>query len=259
VSRPSARVEEHGPLRLFVKQGAGWPYYARPALPSRGAATVADVLGVRARQRELGIPEAFEWVPETTPWLLGPARAAGLQVLEAPLMVLGSGRWRTPEPPPGVVVRRLEPGDPALAAAQGAVRVAFAHEGTARGEAGAAERDAAAAEQSPEELARIGERMRRGLTVTFAAEGAGGVLAAGTHQPIGDVSEIVGVGTLPSARRRGLGALVTAHVAADARERGAELVFLAAGSEAIARVYARLGFERVGTACIASAEGTPAP
>ena len=37
----------------------------------------------------------------------------------------------------------------------------------------------------------------------------------------------------------------------DARERGAELVFLSAGSEDIARMYGRLGFERVGTACIA--------
>ena len=32
---------------------------------------------------------------------------------------------------------------------------------------------------------------------------------------------------------------------------GAELVFLSAGSEEIARVYAQVGFYRVGTACIA--------
>ena len=37
----------------------------------------------------------------------------------------------------------------------------------------------------------------------------------------------------------------------DARERGAEIVFVTAGSEEIARVYERLGFERHGTACIA--------
>jgi N-acetylglutamate synthase-like GNAT family acetyltransferase len=216
--------------------------------------TADDVHAVRARQRELGVPEALEWVAETTPSLLGAARAAGLQVLEAPLMVLGDGRWRTPEAQPGVVVRRLEPDDPALAAAQGVVRVAFAHAGTAPGEAGAAERDAAAAEQAAEELARVGERMRRGLTATVVAEDRDGrgVLAAGSHQPVEGVTEIVGVGTLPSVRRRGLGALVTAHLAADARERGAELVFLSAGSEEIARVYGRLGFERVATACIAS-------
>jgi predicted GNAT family acetyltransferase len=68
---------------------------------------------------------------------------------------------------------------------------------------------------------------------------------------VGAVTEITGVATLPSARRRGLGALVTGRLVQDARERGAELIFLSAGSEDIARVYARLGFERVGTACIA--------
>jgi predicted GNAT family acetyltransferase len=78
------------------------------------------------------------------------------------------------------------------------------------------------------------------------------VLAVGSHQPVGAVTEIVGVGTLPAARRRGLGAAVTAALVADARARGAELVFLSAGSEAIARVYERLGFVRVGTAGLAS-------
>jgi predicted GNAT family acetyltransferase len=73
----------------------------------------------------------------------------------------------------------------------------------------------------------------------------------GSHQPVDAVTEIVGVGTLPAARRRGLGALVTARLVQDARERGIETVFVSAGSEVIARVYRRLGFERVGTACIA--------
>lgn len=247
-------MEEHGPLTLFVKEGAGWPYYARPALPARGDADADDVRAMLARQRELGIPRALEWVAETTPSLLGAAREAGMQVLEAPLMVLRPGRWRTPEPPPGFRARVLEPGDPALAAAHGVVRVAFEHEGTAAGEAGDAERDAAAAEQSADELARLGERMRRGLTVTVVAEREGGdVVAAGSHQPVDGVSEIVGVGTLPIARRRGLGAVVTGHLVADARERDVDLVFLSAGSDEIARVYGRLGFERVATACIASA------
>ncbi|WP_444968381.1 hypothetical protein [Verrucosispora sioxanthis] len=33
---------------------------------------------------------------------------------------------------------------------------------------------------------------------------------------------------------------------------GTDLVFLSAGSEEIARVYVRVGFRRIGTACIAS-------
>ena len=77
------------------------------------------------------------------------------------------------------------------------------------------------------------------------------MLAGGSHQPVGEVSAIVGVATLPSARRRGLAALVTARLVQDARERGAELVFIEAEDEDVARIYGRLGFERVGTACVA--------
>jgi predicted GNAT family acetyltransferase len=72
------------------------------------------------------------------------------------------------------------------------------------------------------------------------------------HQPVGDVTEVVGVATLPAFRRRGLGAAVTGLLVADARARGVETVFLTAGDEEIARVYARLGFVRIGTSCIAA-------
>jgi predicted GNAT family acetyltransferase len=61
----------------------------------------------------------------------------------------------------------------------------------------------------------------------------------------------VGVATLPAMRRRGLGAAVTGALVADALEHGARIVFLSAGSGEIARVYGRLGFQRVATACIA--------
>lgn len=65
------------------------------------------------------------------------------------------------------------------------------------------------------------------------------------------MSEIVGVGTLPAARRRGLASSVTAALVADARERGVDTVFLSAGDDDVARMYARLGFRRVATALIA--------
>lgn len=79
----------------------------------------------------------------------------------------------------------------------------------------------------------------------------GTALCAGQHQPVGKVSEIVGVGTLPSARRRGLGLAVTAALVADARSRGVETLFLSAGDDDVARIYARLGFRLVATALIA--------
>jgi hypothetical protein len=242
VPRSAARVEEVGPFRVFVGTGV-WPYYARPRLDTF---TVADIEAVRSRQRELGVPEAFEWVHETTPGLLDVARAAGLEVLEAPLMVLEA--LRAPEPPPGITLRVLAAGDDALGAAQAVQDVGFGAAGTATGPEGWSERDAAT-EQGGQEFLR--ERLRRGVTVMVVAEGARGPVAAGMHQPVDGVTEVVGVATLPVVRRQGLGGAVTGALVADALERGVKTVFLSAGSEDVARVYARLGFRRIGTACVA--------
>jgi ribosomal protein S18 acetylase RimI-like enzyme len=235
VPRPGSRVEEHGELVLFVQAGDGYPYYARPRFPG-GRPTVADVLKVRERQRELGVPEAFEWVHETTPGLLDVAVEAGLEVLQAPLLVLDPEKL--PEPHPHVRVLGTRPVEVSVVA-----ELAFSAPGTAPGEAGVAERDAALARAVP-----MSTRHRHAVA-DLPGEG---VLAVGTAQRAGDVVEIAGIGTLPAARRRGLGGAVTAELARDALERGAELVFLSAGSLEIARVYERVGFRRFGTACIAS-------
>ena len=243
--RSAARVEDHGPLRLFISDGVPWPYYARPA---GGAITEADVRAMRAHQWQLGVPETFEWVVELAPTLGPAARAAGLAVEEVPLMAL-----EEPLDAPAVdaTLRRLDPDDPGLAASRAVADIAFGAPGTARGDAGPRERDAALANFPEARLGAVRERMAAGLTVTVVAEDDDGILAAGSHQPVGGVTEVVGVATLPSARRRGLGAAVTAALVGDARRGGAGIVFLSAGSEDIARVYARLGFERVGTAGLA--------
>jgi GNAT superfamily N-acetyltransferase len=244
--RSAARVEEHGPFTLFVGEGS-WPYYARPRLGGDGPFTAADVEAVRARQRELGVPEAFEWVHETTPELLALVRGAGLEVLEAPLMVLDRATFRAPDAPPGVALRVLDADDPALAAAGAVATVGFGAPGTAAGPQGGIERDAAL-EQDGLELKR--DRLRRRLTVTAIAEGESGPIAVGSHNPVGDVTELVGVATLPALRRQGLGSAVTGALVAEALAGGAGIVFLSAGSEAIGSVYGRLGFRRIGTACI---------
>ena len=69
-----------------------------------------------------------------------------------------------------------------------------------------------------------------------------------------DVSEIVGVGVLPSHRRRGLAAALTSALARHALDHGVETVFCGAQDDDVARIYARLGFRRVGTTCTASAD-----
>ena len=59
---------------------------------------------------------------------------------------------------------------------------------------------------------------------------------------------MTGVGTLPAARRRGIAAAVTGRLVEHARERGADIVFLSAADDGVARLYERLGFRRIGTA-----------
>jgi predicted GNAT family acetyltransferase len=76
-------------------------------------------------------------------------------------------------------------------------------------------------------------------------------IGVGSHQPLNGVTEIVGVATLPAYRRRGVGAAVTGALADDAVRRGIRTVFLSAADADVARLYERLGFRRVATACIA--------
>nr|WP_307840856.1 GNAT family N-acetyltransferase [Streptomyces sp. GESEQ-4] len=255
VPRSGARVEDLGPLRLFVREGQGWPFYARPALGWSGPVSAADVRRVRSRQRELGVPESFEWVAETTPGLRDAAEGTGLVVHEHPLMVLGSD-VPTPVVPDvagSMVVRTVGPGDPVLPSALAVPHLAFGDPGTGVGAAGVAElREAVRSRADDGTVERAAARILAGLTCVAAAVDDGMALCAGQHQPVGAVSEIVGVGTLPTARRRGLALAVTAALIADARSRGVETVFLSAGDDDVARIYARLGFRRVATALIAA-------
>ena len=250
VPRRRARADEHGPLVLFVPTGPGWPYYARPRRGARPRITAADVRAVRARQRELIIPESFEWIEQTAPEMAAAAAEAGLEVHTHPLMVL-SAPPETPSRPPDVTVRVVAPEDPELDRIWAVPAVAFGHPGTAAGEAGPAERDKIAADHDGGTIEMLRERLRSGHSVLAAAFGPEGPLAAGSCQAVDGVAEITGVGVLPTDRRRGLGAAVTALLAADAHDRGVEIIFLSASDEAVARVYARIGFREIGTAMIA--------
>jgi ribosomal protein S18 acetylase RimI-like enzyme len=250
VPRRRARADEFGPLVLFVPTGPGWPYYARPRRGTRPPVTAENIRAVRARQRELLIPESFEWIDQVAPEMATAATEAGLEVQRHPLMVLSSPSG-APVPPPDVTVRLIAPQDLELDLIWAVPAVAFGHPGTATGEAGLAERDKIAADYDGGTIAMLRERLASGYSVLAAAFGPEGPVAAGSCQTVDDVAEITGVGVLPSARRRGLGAAVTALLARDALERGVTTVFLSASDDAVARVYARIGFRGIGTAMIA--------
>ena len=250
VPRRRARAEEHGPLEVFVPVGLGWPYYARPRPGARPPVTAADIRAVRARQRELIIPESFEWIEECAPEMAEAAVAAGLQIHRHPLMVLAVPPQAGPVPP-GITVRLAGPEDAELDRIWAVPAVAFGHPGTAVGQAGTAERDKTAADYDAGTLALLRERLQSGQSVLAAAFGPDGPLAAGSCQTLDGAAEITGVGVLPAHRRLGLGAAVTALLAADAAGRGVPTVFLSATDHVVARVYARIGFREIGTAVIA--------
>ena len=250
VPRQRARAEVIGPLVLFVPVGPGWPYYARPRIDERLPVRVGDVRSVRARQRELLIPESFEWIAQTAPGMAAAAAAAGLRVHAHPLLVLDA-LGPAPKLPPRVSAQVMAPSDPELDLAWAVPGVAFGHPGTDTGEAGVTERDKLAADQEGGTIEMLRERLQSGQSVLAAASGPDGPLAAGSYQLADGVAEITGVGVLPASRRRGLGGAVTYVLAADALARGARTVFLSATDAAVARVYARLGFREIGTAMIA--------
>ena len=250
VPRRRARPDEYGPLVIFVPTGSGWPYYARPRRGSRPPVTAAEIRAVRARQRELIIPESFEWIEQTAPEMAAAAAEAGLDVQTHPLLVL-TAPPQAPPPPAGVTVRLAAPEDPELDLIWAVPAVAFGHPGTSAGEAGPAERDKIAADHDGGTIEMLRERLRSGHSVLAAAFGPDGPVAAGSCQAVDGIAEITGVGVLPSSRRQGLGAAITALLARDALDRGVDTVFLSASDDAVARIYARIGFRAIGTAMIA--------
>jgi ribosomal protein S18 acetylase RimI-like enzyme len=142
-----------------------------------------------------------------------------------------------------------------LVQATAAIHEAFHNAGTAAGDAGIAERDArldaAKAEVESAVLDRLTAGQLRYAVVTVDDQPGAGAVGGGCYAPVGGVAELLGIGVLPAFRRRGLAAAVTHTLAADALARGTTTVFCSAGDDDVARVYAEIGFNRVGTACIA--------
>lgn len=236
--RPHATAEEVGPFTLFLRTDPDWwPYYGRPRLGLTGEVTAHDVRRLLARQDEAGAPRALEWVHEVTPSLLAAARAAGLHVEECPLLVLGDPRLV--EPPAGVALEVMAADSHHLGDVTGAVHAAFG--GTDEVTPGDGSRAAKGIEAGTSRLVGAFEVHDHGL---------GPAVGGGTHNPRGGVSEVVGVGVVPRHRRGGLGAAIASALAADADRLGVGTVFLSAQDDAVARVYERVGFRRVGTACI---------
>lgn len=240
--RATADTEPLGPFTLFVAR-SGWPFYARPNLgnPIESAYDTRSLERVVARQRELDVPQSFEWVHERAPHLLDAAQELGLATEQRPLLVL-DGPVHLPSAP-GVTVEMLDPDDPRVADARAAVSAGFEGRDDLR----------------PERVAAvIVQRARAGLIrVVGAFADTGRAVGGGTSAPRGTTTELTGIAVLPRARGRGVGAAITAVLARDGLDAGATTVWLSATDDVVARVYERVGFVRVGTTCEAQAPGDP--
>jgi GNAT superfamily N-acetyltransferase len=253
----SATGVDVGPLRAFESR-APWPFYVRPRpeldLGAADAVSADDVRRAAAVLADAGESASFEWVEQLVP-SLGPALVeAGFVVSSHPLLTLdltvtsAEGRSRAGTGAGGrpASIRILDAGSPDLAVAVAVSDVGFAAAGTATGPEGTAERDAV--DVDPSLVEYLATRISEGRSVVAVLDDeADGVVAAGWHQPIGDVTELVAVATLPAYRRRGAAADIVRVLVADARRRGCTLALLAAGDDAVARVYEHVGFTRSGT------------
>jgi predicted N-acetyltransferase YhbS len=230
---PDARIHPVGALDVPIGDPA-WPYPARPRI-GEAPVTADDVRAAVALQEDAGLPAALEWVPECSP---GTAAAARVDPVELLL-------------PVGVRLYVVGADDPELPRYQRVAATAFANPG------GSADVHDVPLDTFAEARARtevLRERIASGRTVMMVAVEDGRPVAVGSHQPVdvdgSEVSEVVGVATLPRLRGRGLGAGMASALAAHAAET-ADLVFLAAGDDDVARVYERVGFARLATSAVA--------
>jgi len=248
---PDARIQAAGALDVPIGDPA-WPYPARPRAGA-GPVTDEDVRAAVALQQAAGLPAALEWVPECSPEAAVAAKGAGLTVEELPLLV-------AVDPvdvllPVGVRLYLVGADDPELARYQRVAATAFAHPG---GPCDVSDEPMDTSAAAHARTAALRERIASGRTVMMVAVEDGEPVAVGSHQPVdidgSEVSEVVGVATLPRLRGRGLGAGITSALVAHARET-ADLVFLAAGDDDVARIYERVGFARLATTAVAEPTG----
>ncbi len=282
VPRSNADTIDLGPLTLFVSRSV-WPYYARPTRETNSSIRVEDVHRAIEAARQNAMEPSIEWVHELHPSLAHTARTAGMSVTLHPLLVFDPAASRAALQPDGYRVRVPTVGDPGVAhdvaMAHAVTQIAFtdfhpqpipdAENSPPLSDREAADRIASA--DPAGHAAHLLSRLTEGRTDLVIAEDDRGTVAAGSIQPVASIvdrdgvtfsaAEVTGIGTLPSARRKGLGTAITAALTEVARARGCDLIFLSAADEATAEIYRRVGYRdvgRAGAAAMPSADDIPA-
>lgn len=227
------------PFTLFFHPSDPLPWlnYAIPDRPvsgdlSRPLAALRAAFAARGREPRFEFVEAF--APEAPDSLL----AAGFREEARPLlMTCGPETLTAPPEPAGLTLEVLTPRSPIESAKTflSVQRQAFGMPDAGR----VSEADASWL------LSSLGDG--RAFLARIAGEPAGTGLF--TH-PLDGLTEVAGVSTRESFRRRGIGGAVTHAAATLAFSRGATTAVLSAGDERAGRVYAAAGFRPAGTLCV---------
>lgn len=225
------RVVPAGPFTgLLAVDGPAYLSYAVASRPGEAVTSASEVVQAIALLRETFPPETlrFELIDQACPGAAGLLEAAGMRVtMRIPVMVLDPVEAEVPATAAGVTVAYIDTEADRIEGAKVA-GAAFDFEGDLP----------TGPPPRPED----------GGSVLARVDGEPAAVASWTQVADG-ITEIVGVGTTTEHRRKGLGALVTAHaVLAAAELGGATLTWLTPGGDDADRVYRKVGFTPVATA-----------
>lgn len=211
-----------------------WSNYAIPDTEVTGDLTEAlDQLVATFRAQER-LPR-FEFIEEFAPGLASALAAYGfVEELRTLLMVCTPATYQPAGPVDKLKLLAVTPDLP-LAVVQDFLTVQRRSFG-----------DEAAPPASEIEAAQFRQRFR--TTQFFAASVDDELVSvASLLPPHAGVTELAGIATLPTFRQQGIATYLTDHTVQAAFAQGLDAVFLTAGSVAAGRVYARVGFQPVGS------------
>ncbi|MEU6013209.1 GNAT family N-acetyltransferase [Streptomyces sp. NPDC047515] len=215
-----------------VRYNPGWSLkYANYAIPDQDAEPTAEdldalIAAFRERDRMPRLEYLPGWAPAVEPALL----AAGFTVEDrAPIMACASADLLPPKPVDSVVI--AEPVTDAEFDAAALVQH-HGYGGTGEPEGG--------------EAAWLREAAGGGGVAALATVDGVPAGAGGCSVPVDGLSELTGLAVAAAFRRRGIGAALCAHLTATAFERGCRVVWLEPGDADVERIYAGIGYRRVG-------------
>ena len=230
------------PFTLYFHPSDPLPYlnYAIPdGVPGDAASLAEPLASLKAEFLRRGRRPRFEFVGAVYPTLAGALEASGFEIEARPqLMVATPDTLRHVAPVPGLAVDVLDCDSPldSFRAFIGVQRRAFGREDGGAGS---------------EEYARwVHEGLGAGLCFV-ARENSGPVGVSMFLDPQDALTELVGICTLESHRRRGIGGFLTHVALREAFSRGVTVAFLSAADARAGRLYEAAGFAAFGNTVFA--------